>query len=232
MRKAFPKEVQVAVFKRSGRRCALCFGLHGDGRVKKGQLAHVDRIPNNSTEENAAFLCLPHHDDYDSVSKHTKRLTPGELKAYRDKLYEAIETGTPLPDINDRLPHRKSRKDRGQGVALELHERRIPVYRVTVQFVQTVMKDLKPSLKDIFQFSADTDEAIFLFDDALAEYLAGISRRALRLHTIEWVRTRMASEPEPANFRALVAEQVALFEWFSTQHQEIQSRFLPFLRLR
>jgi hypothetical protein len=52
---------------------------------------------------------------------------------------------------------------------------------------------LKPEFKEIFQFVTDTDEALFLFDETIAEYLAQIYKRAIRLRTIEYVRSQAAS---------------------------------------
>jgi len=90
-RKTISTSLQRSVLTRSGRRCALCFGLHEDLAVKRGQLAHLDGDAANAREPNLVFLCLPHHDEYDSVTSQSKGLTPPELTAYRDRLYAVIE---------------------------------------------------------------------------------------------------------------------------------------------
>src|SRR6202041_1389567 len=59
-------------------------------RVRRGQIAHV-RAPTVVTVENGAYLCLRHHERYDSRSRQSKGFTPAELIAYRTKLYAAIE---------------------------------------------------------------------------------------------------------------------------------------------
>jgi hypothetical protein len=74
-----------------GRRCCICFGLYNDFSVKRGQIAHLDQDPANSDPDNLAFLCLPHHDEYDSVPSVTRRLTIEEVKAYRQALHAAVE---------------------------------------------------------------------------------------------------------------------------------------------
>jgi len=33
---------------------------------------------------------MPHHDEYDSVPRLTKRITPDELKSHRNALYETL----------------------------------------------------------------------------------------------------------------------------------------------
>jgi hypothetical protein len=56
--------------------------------------------------------------------------------------------------------------------------------------------------------------------------------RALRLHTLELVRTRIRDdEPVEEDFADLLREETDLAVWFSEQHGEIRARFAPFLRL-
>jgi hypothetical protein len=54
-----PKETETSVLLLSRRRCAFCFGLDNDVTRKEGQLAHINRKPNDNRQENLAFLCLP-----------------------------------------------------------------------------------------------------------------------------------------------------------------------------
>lgn len=92
MRKKTPTAVETEVLVRSRRWCALCFGLQfGLGPRIKGQIAHVDRDHANSVLENLCWLCFDHHEDYDSMPSQAKRLTPGELRTYRDDLYRFLE---------------------------------------------------------------------------------------------------------------------------------------------
>jgi hypothetical protein len=75
------------VLLRSRRRCCLCFGLNEDFDEKKGQVAHLDKDRNNNSPENLAFLCLEHHDAYDSRTSQSKGMTLGEIRAYSESLY-------------------------------------------------------------------------------------------------------------------------------------------------
>jgi hypothetical protein len=95
-RKPVPADIEHCVLDRSRRRCALCVHFHGDWSVKDGQLAHLDRNPANFDEDNLAFLCLPHHDDYDTTRRQTKNLTIREAKTARDRLYGYIDGGGEL----------------------------------------------------------------------------------------------------------------------------------------
>src|SRR3984893_19528908 len=96
IRKAIPDDTQHRILDHSRRRCALCVHFDQDYGQKEGQLAHIARDPSNNDKHNLAYLCLPHHDDYDSKRRQTKNLTEGELKTARDRLYAYIDAGGDL----------------------------------------------------------------------------------------------------------------------------------------
>jgi len=90
-RKKIPESTVSEVLFLSGRRCCICFGLDQDYSVKAGQIAHLDRNNQNSKPDNLAFLCLPHHDEYDTRTSQSKGWTLSEVKHYRDLLYSAVK---------------------------------------------------------------------------------------------------------------------------------------------
>ena len=90
-----PDDIQEAVVLLSRRRCCVCFGLHGDLEVKQGQIAHLDQDNANFDLDNLAFICLPHHDQYDSKTSQSKGFLEGEVKYYRKELYDKIAEGLP-----------------------------------------------------------------------------------------------------------------------------------------
>ncbi|MBC8064652.1 MAG: DUF2235 domain-containing protein, partial [Chlorobia bacterium] len=94
-RKKLDSRTETDVLVRSGRRCCLCFHLQGDGGVKNGQIAHLDKDRTNDADDNLAFLCLDHHSEYDSITSQNKGLTKPEVKVARSKLYAYIERGFP-----------------------------------------------------------------------------------------------------------------------------------------
>lgn len=81
---------ETRVLLNSRRRCCICFGLNRNTSLAVGQIAHLDRDASNSAEDNLAFLCLPHHDEYDSKTSQRKGLTIGEVKAFRDELIQTL----------------------------------------------------------------------------------------------------------------------------------------------
>ena len=95
-----PESAVTEVLVRSRRRCALCFGLSHRHEVVQGQVAHIDRDPSNNDPDNLAWLCLAHHDQYDSRTSQSRGLTEPELRHYRTDLYSFNEAArlslTPL----------------------------------------------------------------------------------------------------------------------------------------
>jgi len=90
-RKAIPEATQTNIFLNSRRRCCLCFWLKGEDEVKKGQIAHLDGDNENAKEENLVFLCLDHHDEYDTIPRLSKRLRQQEVQKWRDELYKEMQ---------------------------------------------------------------------------------------------------------------------------------------------
>ena len=81
---------QFSVLYSSARRCCLCFSLNQGYSEKKGQIAHLDQNRSNYSVENLAWLCLPHHDVYDSKSSQSKAYSEFEVKQYRQALYDEV----------------------------------------------------------------------------------------------------------------------------------------------
>ena len=96
-RKPIPRSTETAVLLQCRRRCCICFGLDRDARLKAGQIAHLDRDSSNPSEENLAFLCFDHHDEYDSRSSQRKNLSLGEVKEFRRELRRTIDKGFSQP---------------------------------------------------------------------------------------------------------------------------------------
>ena len=227
--RSFPFSVETSVFVKCKRRCALCFGINNDSAEKRGQIAHIDRDGENIDESNAAFLCTFHHDLYDSTSHQTKGYTPGELRSHQETLLAFVRTIK--NESKDEMAAGRRESSAG-AVGLDIYHRRLPIYQTTRQFIRDVAENLRPDLKVILQFATDTDEALFLFDDDLAEYLETLFKNTLRLRTLGLLRERMQTHPEEAqNFQERVQEETALAMWFTAQPEETRTRFARFLRL-
>lgn len=87
-RNEIPKSKVDKLLLKSKRRCCLCVYLKGDRSQKRLQIAHIDHDPNNCDCDNLVPLCLDHHDEYDSITRLSKKLTDTEVITYRNKLFE------------------------------------------------------------------------------------------------------------------------------------------------
>ncbi|WP_145278825.1 hypothetical protein [Pseudomonas sp. URMO17WK12:I11] len=87
-RKAITPVVQADVVIKSRRRCALCVFLDGNDSERPGQIAHLNGDHSDNRFENLAWLCLEHHDKFDSKTSQTKNYTKIEVRNYRDRLYQ------------------------------------------------------------------------------------------------------------------------------------------------
>lgn len=88
-RKKIPSTIQADVVIKSRRRCALCVGIDGNSGECSGQIAHLNGNNTDNRFENLVWLCLNHHDRFDSTTSQTKNYTPIEVRIYRDKLYQS-----------------------------------------------------------------------------------------------------------------------------------------------
>jgi hypothetical protein len=86
-RKPASRSVEKEVLVSSRRRCCLCVFLNNLDETCRGQIAHLNRDRSDSRFENLVFLCLKHHDEYDTKTTQSKAFLPEEVQEYRERLY-------------------------------------------------------------------------------------------------------------------------------------------------
>jgi hypothetical protein len=91
-RKRATVEVQTSVLVLSKRRCCLCYYWNEHKGRRTGQIAHINRKRDDSRFDNLVWLCVEHHDEYDSRTSQSKGITAGELREYRSQLYKEINS--------------------------------------------------------------------------------------------------------------------------------------------
>lgn len=107
-----PSDVtQFAVLYSSARRCCICFALDRNYTEKKGQIAHLDRDPSNNSLDNLAWLCLEHHDAYDTRTSQIKGFSKSEVRRYRHLLYDEVAKRRE-PEVGDELTAEKILKNK------------------------------------------------------------------------------------------------------------------------
>lgn len=111
-RKKIPRAVETQLLTLSKRRCCICFFLQSDDTRKDGQIAHLDHNRDNNKLDNLAWLCLEHHNEYDSKTSQAKGLTKAEVKRHREALYGYYQTEEERrwQDVGDSLDPRDAWK--------------------------------------------------------------------------------------------------------------------------
>jgi len=222
---------EAAVLLRSARRCAFCYGLSGDTQEKKGQVAHVDHDPSNSLFENLVFLCLDHHDQYDSGTSQAKGLTRVEAQRYREMVHEYVDqlrrAGGPLSEA----PAGRRSHTKPLPVSQFAYERRLSVYKAATKFLGKVYRDVTVEHQDLADYSTGIEEALFLFDEGTERYLRLLFEKAVRLR---FLHGRMSGTKQiPPDERSRLSEEEAeLLKWFIDQLSELRRRLHPFLQVR
>ena len=80
-------------------------------------------------------------------------------------------------------------------------------------------------VKALREFTKDTEEVLFLFDETIAAYLNEFLKKAHRLRAVTLRLEKNWSD-------SAGQQDTELTTWFSEQIEEIQRRFAPYLRPR
>ena len=108
-------DVETTVLVASRRKCCLCYYWDDIRGRRKGQIAHVNRKSHDSRLGNLVFLCIDHHDEYDSRTSQSKSIKPAELRELRDRLYKELnsrplllESSADLSSIEEVSPEKEN----------------------------------------------------------------------------------------------------------------------------
>ncbi len=211
-------KTETDVLARSRHRCALCFGLYGDSAVKQGQIAHVDHKPANRAYTNLVFLCLPHHDQYDSTTSQSKNFGAGEVRRYQAELdiHLRSEKVVPWADFPRRIGSTVAAGPSIRPSSPDVYDRRIAIYRAFRQFVVAALRGAEVSLQDLGSFAEATDEALFLLGPEVSEHLREVYSKGVRLYyTSGRIRNERLSPKD--DYSEVVRENADVLNWFS-QH--------------
>lgn len=173
VRKAVPQETQVDVLAACRRRCAICFGLNRDTSIKPGQIAHLDRDAANPSFDNLVFLCLEHHDQFDSRTSQSKGLTSDEVRRFRQELTTAIEHAWRQPITfgsvevppTDAVSGRWLRGDDVDSAEIEVERMTDTRVRVHGFALHGKTRDIGPNIGEL-DFESDLiDQAVMFVDE-------------------------------------------------------------------
>jgi hypothetical protein len=92
-RKKLPESVEAQILTECRRRCCLCQYLDNKTTpVVQGQIAHIDHDRSNNKPDNLAYLCMLHHDTYDSTTSQSKGITAAEVIHAKNSLIDYLRS--------------------------------------------------------------------------------------------------------------------------------------------
>lgn len=228
-RKPTPRTVQHAVLTKSRRRCAFCYYFSGDSREKDGQIAHIDRNHSHSSEDNLVFLCLKHHNQYDSRTRQSKAIQPEEARTAKAYLEESIRN-----DFAGLLRESESRqhtpRQKVEGISVEVYERRYPVYAAFNKLVQSILSEADLREEERIAFVRGVADALFLFGEEIDTYLTEVHRQAMRLRRMQRTIGRGDRITEQ-QWQEATEKEAELLNWFEKEAISGKRLFAKYLRL-
>lgn len=228
-RKEIPEKVQRAVLIKSRRRCAFCFFFENDKKRVDGQIAHIDRDKSNHAESNLVFLCLLHHNEYDTRPSQTKRYQPEEAKSAKASLESYIKIGFPQEiGFEEITPMEK--KDGTKGVSVEVYRLRHPIYAALQNFLVSILREADVADDERIKFVKGVEDAAFLYDEDIENYLSEVHGKALKFARVQRIIKRGKARSDEEWQKALQLD-TELMEWFENERATGKHRFVKYLRL-
>jgi hypothetical protein len=113
-------------------------------------------------------------------------------------------------------------------ISPEVYDRRIAVYRSIRKFLSLIMTHANVTLEQLREFSQETDEAIFLFDSSVANYIQILYQKAVKLrYTREVLSSSQLSVGEEIS--SISRESSELLMWFTEQINEVRSLMYKYI---
>lgn len=153
----------------------MCFGLERDASMKPGQIAHLDKRHNNNGLDNLAYICLVHHDEYDSPTSQRKGFTEHEVKEHRRELYQYIASAWNMPDVDgeakrarpsNRAPGHYVRDSEWAPAELQVSQRMDGTIRVVGMALYGATREGGPNLGQL-DFEAEVRDGHAFFESDL-----------------------------------------------------------------
>lgn len=189
-RKKLSDSAQFEIVYHSARRCCMCYALGADFSQKAGQIAHLDQDRTKDAVDNLVWLCLPHHDAYDSKTSQSKGYIEAEVRQYRDQLYSEVarwRTTQPHEESDNLFQFKQNLIEKNLGLfffaALASQQ---PALR-SVLIADLTDSDFKSQLADAWAFldrRVDDEESKATRQDAMASYIGRTEQGKKDLSTL------------------------------------------------
>jgi hypothetical protein len=160
-----------------------------------------------------------------SFTGDTYSAKPDEIKS--------IEQDKELTRLNNRvLSAEQGNATNRQPLSLEVYERKIAIYRTTRDFIGLIISNADITAEAILKFVNDKDEALFLFDREVADYLQELQRKAAKLYAINQpLKLDHSKLPIGETRWQLADESSELLLWFELQFEVMREIFYKHIAL-
>lgn len=112
---------------------------------------------------------------------------------------------------------------------LDLFDKRFSVYKGTQVLLTHILRDGKVDERQFYQFRADTQDSVFLFDKDITDYLNTIDSKTLNLLASQ---DKLNDLPVGQQRTAECGVKSQLLKWLIDQLPELKERFSPYLRFK
>jgi uncharacterized ubiquitin-like protein YukD len=116
---------------------------------------------------------------------------------------------------------------------LARYDKRFKVYQALKDFIADVISDPKISSNAVRQFDIATNEASFLFEDDICEYLALVRQQSQAMGHLSLQIEELLADPQINEKRSqLVQQKIKLADWFFDQFKDSKKKFDRYLSVR
>lgn len=112
---------------------------------------------------------------------------------------------------------------------LDLFEKRFSVYKGVQVFLTKVMSKGRVEQDDLFEFRAATQDAVFLFEEDIPEFIKSLDEKALTVNTIG---EQLEGIPRGEERSRLVGQRSEGLRWLWGQLPHLKDVFGPYLRFK
>jgi hypothetical protein len=110
---------------------------------------------------------------------------------------------------------------------LDLFEKRFGIYRATQKLLGIIGQKAAISLQELFEYVRDTQDAVFLFDQEIVDYLTALYKKGVDLQT-----TQAQYDPLPVGEERtrLCEKENRLLKEFGDEILRLKDVFAPYLK--
>jgi len=110
---------------------------------------------------------------------------------------------------------------------LDMFEKRFAVYKGVQEFLTIILQEAKFDLNQLFEFRRKTQDSTFLFGKDIPEYIDGIDKKALKMHSVAEEYEPLPLGPQRSD---LCEEKSCLLMELLDELPRLKEVFAPYLR--